>query len=99
MRLPVHNLCNPSCPSGPLQKSSHLMLSMQTLCYTVGFFIRLPLVLWAGIKAAAQRLSIFARTYDRRLDLLNGKLAILFLNGLLPNTVPLRQLPIHAGKS
>jgi glyoxylase-like metal-dependent hydrolase (beta-lactamase superfamily II)/predicted DCC family thiol-disulfide oxidoreductase YuxK len=58
-------------------------------CYTLGFFIRLPLVLWAGITAAAQRTSIFARTYHKRLDLLNGKLTILFLNGVLPNTVPL----------
>jgi predicted DCC family thiol-disulfide oxidoreductase YuxK len=58
-------------------------------CYTLGFFIRLPLVLWAGIKAAGQRTSIFARTYHERLDLLNGKLSILFLNGMLPNTVPL----------
>ena len=39
--------------------------------------------------AAAQRTSIFARTYHKRLDLLNGKLTILFLNGVLPNTVPL----------
>ena len=58
-------------------------------CYTLGFFIRLPLVLWAGIKAAAQRLGMFSRTYHRRLDILNGKLTILFLNGFLPNTVPL----------
>ena len=58
-------------------------------CYTLGFFIRLPLVLWAGIKAAGQRMGIFAQTYHERLDLLNGKLNILFLNGLLPNTVPL----------
>ena len=58
-------------------------------CYTLGFFIRLPLVLWAGITAAAQRTSIFARTHHKRLDLLNGKLTILFLNGVLPNTVPL----------
>ncbi len=58
-------------------------------CYTLGFFIRLPLVIWAGIKAAVQRTSIFARTYHKRLDLLDGKLTILFLNGLLPNTVPL----------
>jgi hydroxyacylglutathione hydrolase len=58
-------------------------------CYTLGFFIRLPLVLWAGIKAAGQRASIFARTYHERLELLNGKLNILFLNGMLPNTVPL----------
>ncbi|MGA8621142.1 MAG: MBL fold metallo-hydrolase [Candidatus Sulfotelmatobacter sp.] len=58
-------------------------------CYTLGFFIRLPLVLWAGIRAAMQRLSIFVRTYHQRLDLLDGKLTVLFLNGFLPNTVPL----------
>ena len=58
-------------------------------CYTLGFLIRLPLVLWSGISAAAQRTSIFARTYHKRLDLLNGKLSILFLSGVLPNTVPL----------
>jgi len=58
-------------------------------CYTLGFFIRLPLVLWAGIRAAIQRVSIFARTYRQRLVLLDGKLTILFLNGPLPNAVPL----------
>ena len=58
-------------------------------CYTLGFFIRFPLVLWAGIKAGAQRTSLFVSTYHQRLDLLNGKLTILFLNGVLPNTVPL----------
>lgn len=58
-------------------------------CYMLGFFLRLPLVVWAGIKAASQRISIFARTYHKRLDLLNGKLTILFLSGALPNAVPL----------
>ena len=32
---------------------------------------------------------MFVRTYHQRLDLLDGKLTILFLNGMLPNTVPL----------
>jgi hydroxyacylglutathione hydrolase len=58
-------------------------------CYTLGFSIRLPLVVWAAMKAAAQRTSVFARTYDKRLELLNGKLTVLFLHGMLPNTVPL----------
>jgi len=58
-------------------------------CYTLGFLIRLPLVIWSGITAAAQRMSVFARTYRKRFELLNGKLTILFLNGVLPNTVPL----------
>ncbi|HWO37209.1 MAG TPA: MBL fold metallo-hydrolase, partial [Candidatus Acidoferrum sp.] len=35
------------------------------------------------------RFSVFARTHNQRLELLNGKLTILFLNGALPNTVPL----------
>jgi len=58
-------------------------------CYTLGFFIRLPLAMWSGLKAAAQRASVFIRTHHKRLDLLDGKLSILFLNGFLPNTVPL----------
>ena len=58
-------------------------------CYTLGFFIRLPLVLWTGIKAALERANVFARTYHKELGLLNGKLTILFLDGLLPNSVPL----------
>ncbi len=58
-------------------------------CYTLGFFIRLPLVVWSGIASAARRTSVFVRTYHQRLDLLDGKLTILFLNGMLPNTVPL----------
>ena len=51
--------------------------------------MRLPLVVWSGISAAANRVGVFAHTYHKRLDLLDGKLTILFLNGALPNTVPL----------
>ena len=58
-------------------------------CYSLGFFIRIPLVLWAGLNAAVQRTSLFARTYQKSFDLLNSKLTILFLNGFLPNAVPL----------
>jgi glyoxylase-like metal-dependent hydrolase (beta-lactamase superfamily II)/predicted DCC family thiol-disulfide oxidoreductase YuxK len=58
-------------------------------CYTLGFSIRLPLVVWAAMKAAAQRASVFTRTYHKRFELLDGKLTVLFLNGILPNTVPL----------
>ena len=58
-------------------------------CYIMGFFIRLPLVMWAGIKTALQRVRIFATTYHKHIDLLDGKLTIYFLNGFLPNAVPL----------
>ncbi len=53
------------------------------------FFIRLPLILYAASKDAVSRIVIFFRTYHKRLELLNGKLTILFLNGALPNTVPI----------
>jgi len=58
-------------------------------CYFLGFLMRLPLVVWAGVKAAAQRTGLFVRTWHKRVVLLDGKLTILFLNGVLPNTVPL----------
>lgn len=58
-------------------------------CYTLGFLTRFPLVLWSGIASAAQRVSVFVRTHRRQLRLLDGKLTILFLSGVLPNIVPL----------
>ncbi|HKT68614.1 MAG TPA: DUF393 domain-containing protein, partial [Terriglobales bacterium] len=58
-------------------------------CYVLGFLLRLPLVVWAGVKAAAQRTGLFVRTWHKRVVLLDGKLTILFLNGVLPNAVPL----------
>lgn len=58
-------------------------------CYILGFLMRLPLVLWAAVTALAERIRIFTRTWHRGLELLDGKLAILFLNGALPNAVPL----------
>jgi glyoxylase-like metal-dependent hydrolase (beta-lactamase superfamily II)/predicted DCC family thiol-disulfide oxidoreductase YuxK len=58
-------------------------------CYSLGFLIRLPLILWAGVSTALQRIRLFFRTYHKRLDLLGGKLTILFLNGTLPNAVPI----------
>jgi hydroxyacylglutathione hydrolase len=58
-------------------------------CYTTGFFIRLPLVVWSAIRSEFKRVSVFFTNYQRRVDLLGGKLTILYLNGFLPNAVPL----------
>jgi glyoxylase-like metal-dependent hydrolase (beta-lactamase superfamily II)/predicted DCC family thiol-disulfide oxidoreductase YuxK len=58
-------------------------------CYSAGLLIRLPLVMWAAVRGAFERVSLFFRTYHRRIDLLDGKLSILFLNGFFPNAVPL----------
>jgi glyoxylase-like metal-dependent hydrolase (beta-lactamase superfamily II)/predicted DCC family thiol-disulfide oxidoreductase YuxK len=58
-------------------------------CYTLGFVMRLPLVIWAAIAAAVKRVVVFTRTHRKRLEFLNGKLTVFFLSGLLPNAVPL----------
>jgi glyoxylase-like metal-dependent hydrolase (beta-lactamase superfamily II)/predicted DCC family thiol-disulfide oxidoreductase YuxK len=58
-------------------------------CYTAGLFARVPLVLWSAIRGVQHRIAAFAGTYHKRLDLLDGKLSILFLNGLLPNAIPI----------
>jgi hydroxyacylglutathione hydrolase len=58
-------------------------------CYTAGFFIRLPLVVWSAIRGEFKRILVFFANYHRRLDLLNGKLTILYLNGFFPNVVPM----------
>jgi hydroxyacylglutathione hydrolase len=58
-------------------------------CYLLGFLFRLPLVLWAGFTDTVHRVKLFFCTYGKRFELLDGKLTILFLNGMLPNAVPL----------
>jgi glyoxylase-like metal-dependent hydrolase (beta-lactamase superfamily II)/predicted DCC family thiol-disulfide oxidoreductase YuxK len=58
-------------------------------CYTAGFFIRLPLVIWSAIRSECLRVRVFFANYHRRVDLLGGKLTILYLNGFFPNVVPL----------
>ncbi|HVP52121.1 MAG TPA: MBL fold metallo-hydrolase [Terriglobales bacterium] len=58
-------------------------------CYTLGLLLRLPLVIWTALADAWGRVRIFFSTWGRRLDLLHGKLTILFLSGPCPNLVPL----------
>ena len=58
-------------------------------CHTTGFVVRLPLIVWSGLSQGLKRVSVFGSTYRKRVDLLSGKLKILFLNGIGPNTVPL----------
>lgn len=58
-------------------------------CYMMGFLFRAPLVFGSGLRAAASRIANFFRTHNKKLELLDGRLTILFLNGTLPNAVPL----------
>jgi glyoxylase-like metal-dependent hydrolase (beta-lactamase superfamily II)/predicted DCC family thiol-disulfide oxidoreductase YuxK len=78
--------CRVSNPAAVRKRAS---LGAFWSCYTMGLVARFPLVCWAALRAWKQRFSVFARTHGRRLDLLNGKLKILFLGGALPNAIPI----------
>jgi len=58
-------------------------------CHTLGLLFRLPLIVRSAVESSFERARVFVRTYGRRFDALNGKLAIFFLNGFFPNAVPL----------
>ena len=58
-------------------------------CHAAGLLLRLPLILRSAVQGCAERVRVFLSTYGKRLDLLDGKLSVLFLNGLLPSAVPL----------
>lgn len=58
-------------------------------CYTLGMVIRLPLVVWEGARTITRNLARFFRTRRRRVDLLDGKLRLLFLGGAPTEMVPI----------
>jgi glyoxylase-like metal-dependent hydrolase (beta-lactamase superfamily II)/predicted DCC family thiol-disulfide oxidoreductase YuxK len=58
-------------------------------CHTMGLAARLPLVVATAIRTLLDRFKLFARTRNSRLDLLDGKLSILFLGGFFPNAIPI----------
>jgi predicted DCC family thiol-disulfide oxidoreductase YuxK len=58
-------------------------------CHTIGLAARLPLAATAAIRTFLDRIQLFARTRNCRLDLLDGKLSILFLGGFFPNAIPI----------
>jgi len=58
-------------------------------CYTLGMFLRLPLIVLAGLRDLVRQAATFLRTGRRRLDLLEGRLSICFLGGILADLVPL----------
>lgn len=58
-------------------------------CYSLGLVIRLPLVAWQGLRTLGKNLGRFLRTRHRRVDLLDGKLRLLFLGGFPSEMVPI----------
>ena len=58
-------------------------------CYTLGMLVRAPLVIAAECGALAANAVGFAATYRRRVELLGGRLTLLFLGGWPADLVPL----------
>ena len=58
-------------------------------CRTVGFVWRLPLVMGAWLFSLLCNVRAYARTYRRRITLLDGRLTLLFLGSPMADLVPL----------
>jgi glyoxylase-like metal-dependent hydrolase (beta-lactamase superfamily II) len=58
-------------------------------CYTLGVLVRSPLVIGAECRALAANVAAFAATYRRHVELLGGRLSLLFLGGWPADLVPL----------
>ena len=58
-------------------------------CYTLGMLVRSPLVIAAECGALVSNAAGFAATYRRRVELLGGRLSLLFLGGWPADLVPL----------
>jgi len=58
-------------------------------CYVIGMLIRLPLSLTSAVRESAVRITRYFSTFRKRIDLLDGRLKLLFLGGLPSDVVPL----------
>ena len=59
------------------------------LCYLVGFFLRLPLVIGSGVCEFVRRLIAFFKTFRQGYEFLGSKLRLFFLCGFPCDLVPL----------
>ena len=58
-------------------------------CRGTGLLVRLPLIFAAGAARLASNTATHLRTFRRRIDLLGGKLTLLFLGGVPCDAIPL----------
>ena len=58
-------------------------------CYSIGMLIRLPLSIATAFRDAAERIKRYLFTFRKRVDLLDGKLRLLFLGGIPCDVVPI----------
>lgn len=75
--------------SNPRRVRGKARLTAFWSCHSVGLLLRLPLAVWWAARTAVERVRVFWKMRRKRVDLLGGKLSILYLGGFFPNAVPL----------
>jgi glyoxylase-like metal-dependent hydrolase (beta-lactamase superfamily II)/predicted DCC family thiol-disulfide oxidoreductase YuxK len=73
----------------PQQVRRQASLGVFWSCYILGMLVRLPLIAGVGLRDLGRRCSGYAHVRGRRVDLLSGKLRLLFLGGFPTAVVPL----------
>jgi hypothetical protein len=73
----------------PAQVRGRASLGAFWSCRLIGFAWRLPLVVSAWVFSLACNLRAYARTFRRRITLLDGRLTLLFLGSPMADLVPL----------
>ena len=68
--------------SRPLDVRRNASLRPLWTCYSVGLLLRLPLSAAALIRSLGRNIGLSLRMHGRRVDLLGGKLSLVFLNSL-----------------
>jgi glyoxylase-like metal-dependent hydrolase (beta-lactamase superfamily II)/predicted DCC family thiol-disulfide oxidoreductase YuxK len=58
-------------------------------CYTIGMLMRSPLSIAAAVRDAGVRVARYFYTFRKRIDLLDGRLRLLFIGGIPCDVVPL----------
>jgi glyoxylase-like metal-dependent hydrolase (beta-lactamase superfamily II)/predicted DCC family thiol-disulfide oxidoreductase YuxK len=78
--------CRVSKPGAVVKRSG---LAAFWSCYSIGMLIRLPLSITTALRDAASRVKTYCATFRKRVDLLDGRLRLLFLGGIPCDVVPL----------
>jgi len=78
--------CRVSKPGAVVKRSG---LAAFWSCYTMGMLIRMPLSMTSAFRDAVARVKTYFSTFRKRVDLLDGRLRLLFLGGIPCDVVPL----------
>ena len=78
--------CHASRPHDVRRKAA---LAPLWTCYSVGFLLRFPLSVAAMVRSLGRHAGLLWRTHGRRIDLLGGKLSLVFLNSFTCDMVSL----------